>query len=127
MAGSGVYGFSGDGGPATDAALAHPISVAVDGAGNVYASDVTNYNVRRIDAATGVINTVAGNGVLTFSGDGGPATNAGLSAYDVTTDGANNLYIADLVNSRIRRVDATTQFISTVAGKIGRASCRERG
>jgi hypothetical protein len=115
FAGNGSYGYGGDGGPASDAVLAHPSSIATDGAGNVYVGDGTNYNVRRVDAITGVITTVAGNGTPS-GGDGGPATAAGLSVADLAMDGANNLYIADSVNDRIRRVDAGTQTISTVAG-----------
>ena len=108
--------FSGDGGPATAAELSL-VSVAVDGAGNLFIGDIGNNRIRRVDAGTGTITTVAGNGTAGFSGDGGPATAAELNAPDgVALDGAGDLFIADLGNNRIRRVDAGTGTITTVAG-----------
>ena len=73
VAGSGLPGFSGDGGPATSASLTNPRGLAVDGAGNLFVADTLNHRIRRVDTA-GTITTVAGNGTVGFSGDGGPAT-----------------------------------------------------
>ena len=115
VAGDGTSGFSGDGGQATAAQLYHPIGVALDGSGNLYIADLVNQRIRKVDAATGIISTVAGGG--SSLGDGGPATSAQLShPWDVTADGSGNVYIADRNNHRIRKVDASTGNISTVAG-----------
>src|SRR5205814_1288016 len=109
--------FSGDGGPATSAELNRPFGVAVDGAGNLFIADFGNSRIRRVDAATHVINTVVGTQGFGFSGDGGLAASATLAGpADVAVDGEGNLFIADSGNSRIRRVDAATQVITTVAG-----------
>lgn len=117
VAGSGMDGYSGDGGPATKAELNYPSSVAVDGAGNLYFGDVLNHRVREVNAATGVITTVAGNGGDGYNGDGGPATKAILSdPAGVAVDAAGNLYIADAGNNVIREVNAATGVITTVAG-----------
>jgi trimeric autotransporter adhesin len=110
-------GYSGDGGPATSAGLNYPASIAVDSHGNLFIADTYNHRIREVSAATGQIRTVAGNGVLGFRGDGGPATSAELSVpYGVAVDSNGNLYIADTYNNRIREVSATTSQISTVAG-----------
>ncbi len=115
VAGSGRYGYSGDGGPATAARLRWPEGVALDGAGNLYIADKNSHRIRKVDAA-GVIFTVAGNGTAGYSGDGGPAAAAQLnSPEDMEADGAGNLYIADKNNHRVRKVDAAG-VISTVAG-----------
>jgi sugar lactone lactonase YvrE len=114
-----VGGYSGDGGPATSAALNHPIGIAVDGAGDLFIADSLNNRIRRVDAATQVISTVAGSCTTncTGGGDGGPATSADLSEpVGVAVDNAGNLFIADSGNDRIRRVDAATQVITTAAG-----------
>jgi len=117
VAGNGTWGFSGDGGPATAAQLNGPVGVSVDGVGNLYIGDWGGDRIRRVDGATGIITTVAGNGVSGFSGDGGPATAAQLSGPEgLSVDGAGNLYIADRYNHRIRRVDGVTGIITTVAG-----------
>jgi len=92
----------GDSGPATLAALS-AVGVAVDAAGNIFAADSANNRIRKI-APDGTIWTVAGNGTSAFSGDGGPATRAGLSANGVAVDNAGSLYIADFINNRIRKV-----------------------
>jgi sugar lactone lactonase YvrE len=116
IAGTGVAGFAGDGGSATSAQLAHPTAVSVDGAGNVYVADSDNHRIRKISAGT--ITTVAGDGEQTFSGDGGPATAAGLDTpAGVTPDPATagRFYISDTHNQRIRVVDAAGN-ISTLAG-----------
>jgi sugar lactone lactonase YvrE len=116
VAGNGVTGFSGDGGPATMASLNAPNGPVVDPAGNVYFADRSNHRIRRVDTA-GVISTVAGSGTASFSGDGGPATAASLYyPRAVTIDAAGNLYIADQSNHRIRKVSSTTGIIATVAG-----------
>jgi len=117
VAGNGTLGYSGDGGTATAASLAYPFGVAVDGAGNLYIADSNNQRIRRVDAGTGLISTVAGDGGYGYNGDGGSATAASLaSPAGVAVDGAGNLFIADQGNQRIRRVDAGTGLISTVAG-----------
>ena len=117
VAGSGEEGFSGDGGPAVQAQLQAPRSVAVDRDGNFYIADTSNHRIRRVDSKTGTIATVAGIGEYGFGGDDGPAVQAKLWApRSVAVDGRGNLLIADTSNYRIRRVDARTRIITTVAG-----------
>jgi uncharacterized repeat protein (TIGR01451 family) len=119
---SAAAGYSGDGGPATSAQLNTPQGVAVDSSGNLYIADTNNYRVRMVAAGTNTITTVAGNNNPGYSGDGGPATEASLSTVSgIAVDGAGNLYIADSVNSRIRKVvratgSMATGTITTVAG-----------
>ena len=118
IAGTGVPGFSGDGGPATSAQLNMPYQVSFDRTGNIYIPDVGNNRIRKIDAA-GIITTVAGNGTVGYSGDGGPATNAQFyGAWQVVFDGAGNMYIDDAANNCVRKVDNTGR-ISTYAGVGG--------
>lgn len=167
VAGTGTAGFSGDGGPALDAQLRHPLVLAVDADGDVFVGDRGNSRVRKVDARTGAISSVAGNGppllrsyqaqglavdkhdnvyltdafhcvfkidgktgdislfagsVAGFSGDGGPARDAELnSPFRLSVDAADNVYISDHGNSRVRKVDGRTGIISTVAGN-GRTS-----
>src|SRR5437667_4629485 len=112
----------GEGGPATSAQLLGPKGVAVDSAGNIFIADGPSayhsaFTVRRVDAGTGVITTIAGNGGGGFVGDGGPGTSAALSdPVDVAVDAAGNVFIVDRGNFRIRRVDAATDVITTVVG-----------
>jgi DNA-binding beta-propeller fold protein YncE len=117
VAGTGEKGFAGDGGPAATAVLNGPFDVAFDRAGNLYFSDTFNHRIRRIDARTGVITTIAGSGEGGYVGDGGPATRASLNEpYGIVLDRADNLYIADRLNRRVRRVDAASGMIATLAG-----------
>lgn len=120
IAGNGVAGYNAahDGGPAINATLNFPTSVALDGVGGLYISDYHNNRIRKVDLTTGIITTVAGNGAYGYSAaqDGGPATSASLAySYGVTVDSARNIYIADLGNQRIRKVSASGT-ITTVAG-----------
>ena len=124
VAGNGTYGFSGDGGPATAAQMNAPLGMAVDSVGDLFIADNGNFRTRRVDATTQLITTVAGNGTYSFSGDGGPATSAQFSAAGVVVDSAGNLFVSDIDNCRIRRVDATTQVINTIAGD---GQCRSGG
>jgi trimeric autotransporter adhesin len=117
IAGNGMSGFSGDGGAATSAELNTPSGVAVDSAGNLYIADVGNQRIRIVSAGTGLITTIAGNGMSGFSGDNGAATSAELNNPNgVTVDSAGNLYIADVGNQRIRIVSIGTGAITTIAG-----------
>jgi len=120
-AGNGIWGFGGDGGPAANAELIQTLGVAVDVFGNLYLADSGNYRIRRVDAATGIITTIAGTGVgcpgSNPCGDGGPATNAQLNnPQSVAVDAAGDVFIADPVSARVRRVSAATGIITTVAG-----------
>jgi len=126
VAGNGSGGFSGDGGPATVAKLNYPFGLAVDPSGNLYIADYMNLRIRKVDTS-GNITTVAGNGTCCFSGDGGSATSARVAyPYGVAADSNGNLYIADTVNERIRKVNASG-IISTVAGSGGLGFAGDRG
>ena len=115
--GSGEQGFSGDGGPAAEAKLNQPFDVAIGPDGSIYFSDTFNHCIRRVDAKSGRISTVAGSGKKGHSGDGGPATGATLNEpYGVALDGHGNLFIVDRLNYSIRHVDAVTGVITTIAG-----------
>jgi sugar lactone lactonase YvrE len=117
IAGNGNPTYSGDNGPAVNATLNAPSGVALDGAGNLYIADTGNNAVREIAASTGVITTVAGNGTPGSAGNGVAATSAELDQpQGVTVDANGNLYIADTSNHLIRRVDAVSGIIATVAG-----------
>ncbi len=114
IAGTGVLGYSGDGGPATAAKLNSPGGTTMDKYGNIFICDVDNDRIRKIDAVTGYITTVAGIGVPGYSGDGGPATAAELNQpVDITVDHYNNVYFVDWNNSRIREFNSPPPATST--------------
>lgn len=115
VAGTGWFGYSGDGGQATSAEFFYPLGVVVDISGNLYIADYGNHRVRKI-GTSGVITTIAGTGSFGYSGDGGSATSAELSnPVGITLDNLGNLYIADIFNHRIRKVD-TSGIVTTVVG-----------
>jgi hypothetical protein len=117
FAGNGSYGYSGDGGPATQAELEYPLGVAADSSGNVYIADSYNCVIRKVDSS-GTISTFAGTPhSCGYGGDGGPATSAYLyDPYGVAVDSSGNVYIADTNNCRIREVTVSNGEINTVAG-----------
>ncbi len=115
VAGTGVAGFSGDGGPAIHAELKHPMGLAIGPHGSIYVVDQGNSRVRKI-TPSGTISTVAGDGVCGFSGDGGPAVHAEMSSpMGIAVDRLGNIYIADWGNRRVREVSAHG-IITTIAG-----------
>jgi sugar lactone lactonase YvrE len=117
VAGNGVSGYGGDGGPATEASLAVPHATRLNRQGNFYIADTHNHRIRRVDGGTGVITTIAGTGEVGFSGDDIAAVDAKLSSpLSVEVDEQGNVYIVDMDNLRIRRVDGSTGIITTVAG-----------
>src|SRR5207248_884844 len=124
IAGTGLGGFSGDGGPATAAQLNGPSGVAVAADGTLYIADTRNHRIRKI-TSDGIITTIAGTGTLGFSGDGGPAISARLqSPAQVLVQGDGTLYIADWGNQRIRTI-APNGIISTLAGAFDSAHPRQ--
>jgi sugar lactone lactonase YvrE len=115
VAGNGISGFSGDGGPATSASLGSTDGIAVDSSGNLFLSDITNHRVRKVTPA-GTITTIAGTGANGFTGDGGPATLAQLGQpMGLAVDPTGNLYLADYWDHAIRKV-STNGTITTLAG-----------
>ena len=113
------FGYTGDGGPATSA-LTEAYAIALDEVQNLYMVDRWHSVIRKVDAVTGIITTIAGDGVNSFSGDGGPASSARFNRpEDIAIDTAGNIYIADVGNFRVRKIDAATGIISTIAGSGG--------
>jgi sugar lactone lactonase YvrE len=117
LAGSGTAGYSGDGGPAAAAQLSQPGGLAIDSEGNLYIADAAASVIRKVDARSGMISTVAGTGTAGFAGDQGPAIAAQLnSPRGVTVDTQGNLFIADTGNQRVRELAARNGIITTIAG-----------
>ncbi len=111
VAGNGGTGFSGDGGPATQAQLNNPAGVAVDSTGNVYIADANNSRIRKVSG--GIITTIAGNGKFGYTGDGGPATSAALNfPHSITVDSAGNVYVCDSNNAVVRLLQPVFPVIS---------------
>jgi sugar lactone lactonase YvrE len=116
VAGDGTVGSGGDGGPGTSARFREPNDCALDGKGGLLIADVQDQRVRRLELASGVISTFAGSGVMEFSGDGGPASRAGIfGARAVCVDGKGNTFICERGGHRIRKVDSSG-IITTIAG-----------
>ncbi len=127
VAGTGVAGFSGDGTLATGATINVPASVVLDVAGNLYIADSGNNRVRKVEANTGVITTVAGTTSQSISGDGGPATAAGLyGPYTLALDGPGNLYIADVFHNRVRMISASQAVLNFQPMRIGRVATAQQ-
>jgi len=117
IAGTGTKGYSGDGGPAIAAQLNTPHELRFDSKGNIYIAERDNHAVRFIDRKSKTISTIAGNGAAGFSGDGGPANKAQLAQpHSIALDRANNVYICDIRNNRVRKIDSRTGMITTFAG-----------
>ena len=117
VAGGGTPDPVNDGDPAATAIYSFPSDMAIDSAGNIYIADSNNYRIRKITASTGLVSTIAGNGTYGFSGDNGQATSASFGqVYGIAVDSSGNVYLADGDNNRIRKVNATTGIITTVAG-----------
>ncbi len=119
IAGTGIAGFNGNGGSATAANIANPVGVNLDSSLNVYFSDGTYNVIRKITVSTGIISTVAGTGSTTggYNGDNIQATSASFNyPHDVVFDSYGNLYISDLGNYRVRKVDVLTGLITTIIG-----------
>ncbi len=128
VAGNGTDGFSGDGGLATSAQLSLPTGIAVDARGNLYIADRGNYAIRKVDAATGRISTLAGGPNATRTGDGIPATSAMLDTPEyIAVDSSGNVFFTDAGDRVARRIDAVTGLISTVAGNGSSGSSGDGG
>ena len=115
FAGTGTLGFSGDGGPATAAQLNTPFDVTVDTNGNLYIAETYSARIRKVDFITGIITTIAGNGVSIDNGDGGPATAAAITSGYLCFDRHGSLYISEALSYRIRKINSSG-IISTFAG-----------
>lgn len=117
IAGTGLAGFSGDGGPGVAAQINNPYGLAIGPDGALYFCEIGNHRVRRLDLKTGLISTAAGSGRKGYAGDGGPALAADLNEpYEVSFDGSGNMFFVEMQNHIVRRVDAKSGIISTVAG-----------
>jgi hypothetical protein len=127
VAGNGVFAFSGDGGPAAAASLGEPQSIALDTSGNLYILDTLNRRVREVFAATGVIQTIAGNGVAGFNGDGVALGRRISGRGGLAVDAQGNIFFADEGNSSIREVVVSTGLMQTVAGGHGFAFSGDGG
>jgi spore coat protein CotH/sugar lactone lactonase YvrE len=128
VAGNGRRGYSGDGGPATEAALNEPYEVRLDSKENLLIVEMQNHLVRRVDHRDGTISTVAGDGTAGFQGDGGPARGARFhDPHSLILDESDNIYISDLSNHRVRRIDARTGIIETLVGNGKAALPRDGG
>jgi len=115
IAGNGNAGYSGDSGLATNAQIYYPFAVTTDTSGNIFFADEGNNRIRKVNSKSGIITTIAGNGILGSGGDGGPATSANLSGpIGIAIDDSGNVYIADQGNARIRKVTALTGVINTI-------------
>ena len=120
VAGTGVAGFSGDGGPATEAQINNPFGVVRGPDGALWFCEYSGQRIRRI-APDGTLSTYAGTGTRGFAGDGGPASEASFNLpHEIRFDAAGNLYVADMANQVIRRIDGKTKIITTIAGVPGR-------
>lgn len=116
IAGTGISGFWGDGGPATAARFKNAQAIAVDSVGNVYVADSYDSRIRKIDITTGIITTIAGDGTYGYGGDGGPATAATFyNILDIGFDNNGDLYIADYNNTRVRKINSAG-IVNTIAG-----------
>src|SRR5215471_16385059 len=123
IAGTGKPGYSGDGGPASSAQMNAPHEVRFDSKGNIFVAERDNHVIRFIDMKSKMISTAAGIGERGFSGDGGPANKAQLNQpHSIVLDKADNGYICDIMNNRVRKIDAKTKMISTFAGTGERAN-----
>lgn len=128
IAGTGTRGYSGDGGPAKNAQLNAPHEVRFDSKGNIYIAERDNHVVRFVDMKTRIISTAAGTNMAGFSGDGGPANKAQLNQpHSIALDRLDNVFICDIVNNRVRRIDPNTGVISTYAGTGARTPAPEEG
>lgn len=117
VAGTGEVGFSGDGGVATQAKMANPTGLALDGKGNLYIADSGNERIRKVNLSTGIITTVAGTGETGFIGDGVDATEAQLAnPLGIAISPKGNIVFVDRGNNRVRKIDIKTGKISTIAG-----------
>lgn len=117
FAGNGEQGYTGDGGPATEASIDEIYAIQVDTQGHVYLLQRFNPSIRKVDVGTGIITTVAGNGTVGYSGDGGPATQAQMrEPNDCVLDGVGGLLIADIQDQRVRRLDLASGLMTTFAG-----------
>jgi hypothetical protein len=116
VAGNGIVGNAGDGGPATNAEFEYPTGLLMDKNGNFYISDINNNNVRKI-SPSGIISTIAGIGVAGYSGDGGPANHAEFNEpYGIGMDSYGNIIVTDVLNNCLRKIDAATNIITTICG-----------
>jgi sugar lactone lactonase YvrE len=128
VAGTGMPGYSGDGGLAKQARLHMPFDVALDLDGSLFISDTFNHCIRRVERTTGIIRTVAGSGAAGYAGDGGPAAQARFDEpYGIALRSDSNLFVADRLNRRVRRVDGRTGLIFTIVGNGTKSSDGDGG
>lgn len=119
VVGSGIPGYSGDGGAATNAQLNKPTGVAIDSSGNIYIAECNSHVIRKVDAHSGLISTIAGTGTAGYAGDGGPASDAQFHTPDcLFFDNAGNLYINDYTNSRIRKIIYNPVSINEISQSV---------